>query len=104
MPMTAVPKIDDVIAALRANQQALREQGVLHAAVFGSVARGEARPDSDVDIMVDLDDNVVRSLFDYAGIYVALERTIGRPIDLADAKRLKPHVRPNAMIEAIRAF
>jgi predicted nucleotidyltransferase len=102
--MTAASQIDHVISILRSNQQSLRDQGVLHAAVFGSVARGEAGPESDVDIMVDLDDSVVRSLFDYAGIYAALEHMIGREIDLADAKRLKPHVRPSSLSEAIRAF
>jgi predicted nucleotidyltransferase len=102
--MTAPPQIEDVIAALRVHERELRESGVLHAAVFGSVARGEAGPDSDVDIMVDLNDEIVRSLFDYAGVYGALERAIGRPVDVADAKRLKPHVRPSAMTDAVRAF
>jgi predicted nucleotidyltransferase len=102
--MTSPPQINEVIAALRAHEHELRGCGVIHAAVFGSVARGEAGPDSDVDLMVDLNDEVVRSLFDYAGVYVALEQAIGRPVDLADAKRLKAHVRPSALAEAVRAF
>jgi predicted nucleotidyltransferase len=51
MPVT----LEKAIAILRANQEMLRERGVVHAAIFGSVARGDARPDSDVDIMVDID-------------------------------------------------
>lgn len=47
--------LDAVIATPRANEAALRLRGVAHAALFGSVARGEAGPDSDIDIMVEID-------------------------------------------------
>ena len=46
---------EDVIATLRAHEAALKKQKVVHAALFGSLARGEAGPDSDIDIMVELD-------------------------------------------------
>jgi uncharacterized protein len=45
----------DIITRLREKQAALRERGVRHAALFGSCAHDEARPDSDVDIMIELD-------------------------------------------------
>ena len=102
--MSSPPQIHEVIAALQAHEQELRGKGVVHAAVFGSVARGEAGPDSDVDIMVELNRDIVRTLFDYAGVYVVLERAVGRAVDLADASRLKEHVRPSAIAEAVRAF
>src|SRR5271170_1332046 len=44
----------EILDRLRENEAALRAQGVAHAALFGSVARGEARPDSDIDIMVEI--------------------------------------------------
>ncbi len=47
-------KRDEVITILRQHEPTLRERGVLHAALFRSVARGDARPDSDVDIMIEL--------------------------------------------------
>ena len=57
-----------VIAVLREHEGELRRQGVTHAALFGSVARGEARPDSDLDIMVEIDPAAEVNLYDYVGI------------------------------------
>ena len=45
----------DIIARLRENEGPLRERGIRHAALFGSCARGEERPDSDIDIMIEVD-------------------------------------------------
>ena len=59
---------DAVIGQLRAVESLLRARGVHHAALFGSVARGDESPESDIDILVDLDANVVRTVYDYVGI------------------------------------
>src|SRR5271168_621460 len=45
----------EIIDRLRENERALRERGVTHAALFGSRARGDNRPDSDTDIMIGVD-------------------------------------------------
>jgi predicted nucleotidyltransferase len=47
--------------------------GVVHATIFESTARGEERPDSDIDIVIEVDPSVVRSIFGYGGIQQALE-------------------------------
>lgn len=53
--MNRPPHLEDVLNVLRTHEADLRQQGIAHAAVFGSVARQEATPTSDVDILVDLD-------------------------------------------------
>ena len=58
----------------------LREYGVLHASLFGSVVRGEQRADSDIDLLVDLPPGA--SLFDLSRLGLALEEVLGRPVDI----------------------
>jgi uncharacterized protein len=52
-------KRDEIVKTLKEREADLRAQGVTHAALFGSVARDEQRPDSDIDILVDLDPAIV---------------------------------------------
>lgn len=73
-------------------------------AVFGSVARGEARPDSDVDLIIDLDWTNVPDLFSYMGIEMDLAEWIGRQVHLAVRDGLRPYVRPEVERDAIYAF
>jgi uncharacterized protein len=58
----------EILDRLRENERALRERGVTHAAVFGSRARGDNRPDSDTDIMIDVDPEAHISIYDYVGL------------------------------------
>ena len=58
----------------------LSEYGVRHASLFGSFARGDQRPDSDIDLLVDLPPGA--SLFDVSRLGLALEDALGRPVDL----------------------
>ncbi len=104
MDAKSPPLLDEVLATLRAHEGELREQGVKHAAVFGSVARGEGGPDSDVDIMVSLDDQIVVSLLDYAEVAGLIGDLVGRQVDVADRDRLRDHVKPSALRDAVDAF
>ena len=61
--------------------------------IFGSVARGEARPDSDIDILVDFEKGA--TLFDLSGLTEKLRELLHFKIDLGDPKSLKPHVQPS---------
>src|SRR5258708_4880356 len=96
--------LPEALDILRANEAMLRERGVLHAAVFGSVARGEARPDSDVDVLVEIDAGKHISIFDYAGIGLALSDVMGRNVDLANAKALKRYLEDEVRREKVDAF
>ena len=61
--------------------------------IFGSVARGEAKPDSDIDILVDFEKGA--TLFDLSGLTEKLRELLHFKIDLGDPKSLKPHVQPS---------
>jgi uncharacterized protein len=95
---------EQVLARLRAHEQELRHRGVLHAALFGSVARGDARSDSDLDILIELEPDASVDLFDYIGLTHYLADLFPVRVDVADRENLKPHVRPSAEREAVYAF
>ena len=73
-------------------------------AIFGSFARGDDRPDSDIDLLVSLDPKAEVGLFDYAGIGELLERMLGRPVDLANREVLKEEYRLEIERDAVYAF
>ena len=66
----------------------LERHNALRARLFGSLVAGEERPDSDVDILVKLKDDV--SLLDYIGIKLEVEDALGRKVDLVEYGTLKP--------------
>lgn len=102
--MLALMTRDAVIAVLRTAEAALRAMGVSRAALFGSTARGEARPDSDLDILVELDPAAKIDLYDYVGIQHFLADLFVEPVDVVKRESLKAHVRPSAERDAIYAF
>ena len=97
-------RLNEVLAVLRTRADDLRRRGIARAAVFGSVARGEQRPDSDIDIVVDLDRNNMPELFTYVGIQMDLAQWMGRDVHLAVRDGLRPYVRPEVERDAIYAF
>jgi uncharacterized protein len=93
-----------IIARLRQHEAALRARGVAHAALFGSRARGESRPDSDTDIMIEIDPAAHVTLFDYVGLKEYIAGLFDGPVDVVNREGLKPYVRPTATADAIYAF
>lgn len=73
--------------------------GATNLAVFGSVARDEARDGSDVDLLVDLPDGV--SLFHRSELKQALEDLLQQPVDLIRRRNLKPSMRERVEAEAV---
>jgi predicted nucleotidyltransferase len=82
----------------------LRARGVSHAALFGSRARGDNRPDSDTDIMIDIAPEAQIGVWDYVGLKEYIASMFDGPVDVVNREGLKPYVRPPALLDAIYAF
>jgi predicted nucleotidyltransferase len=95
---------DEIIARLRENEAALRKRGVAHAALFGSRARGDQRPESDTDIMIEFDPTARVTVFDYAGLKDYIAALFDGEVDVVNRDGLKPCVKPAATADAIYAF
>lgn len=76
-----------------------RSHGALRVRVFGSVVRGEAEPDSDVDMLVDLEPG--RSLLDIIAIKQDLEDLLGRKVDVVTEAAVSPYIREEVFKEAV---
>jgi hypothetical protein len=76
-----------------------RKYGARRVRVFGSIARGEADAESDVDFLVDLDPG--RSLLDPGGLQYELEALLGRPVDVVTERGLKARMRERVLREAV---
>lgn len=94
---------EEIIARLRENAAALRARGVTHAALFGSRARGDAREDSDTDIMIEIDPEVRIGVWDYVGIKDFIAGLFDGPVDVVKRKTLKPYVRAGITANAVYA-
>lgn len=95
---------DEIIARLKQAEPNLRARGILHAALFGSVARGEERSGSDIDIMIEIDPDVTIAVYDYVGLKEHIAGLFDGPVDVVSREGLKPYVRPAATVDAIYAF
>ena len=73
--------------------------GVVTLAVFGSTVRGEAKPDSDIDILVQFDGPA--DWRRYFGMQSYIEDLLGRPVDLVTEKALRKELRPYVEAEAV---
>jgi uncharacterized protein len=96
--------LESVLHKLRSHERELRGLGVSHAAVFGSVARGEAGAGSDVDVLVELDEERPIGLFEYARVKLYIDGLLGGAGDVVNRRTLKPLIRENVLRDAIRAF
>ena len=75
----------------------LKKYGVTRAGIFGSVVRGEAKEDSDVDILVEIEKRM--SLLDFVGLKLELEEALGRRVDLGEYSTIKPIIRKQILSE-----
>ena len=94
----------EAIKVLRIHQADLRARGVRHAALFGSVTRGEAGPESDVDIMIELAPDASLDIFAYVELKNFIASLFPGPVDIVNKAALKPYVLPPATADSIYAF
>ena len=91
---------DEIVSQLKARLDRLAEFKIKSLAIFGSIARGEARADSDIDFLVDF--NGPATFDQYMGLKLFLEDLLGRPVDLVTRKGVRPELAPHIEQEARR--
>ena len=97
---------DEVIAKLKEAEPTLRGFGVAALYLFGSHARDEARPDSDVDVFVDPASDDRFGFLQFMDAYETLRKSVGEDVDLGYSTRdgLSPYIRAAVETEAVRVF
>lgn len=101
MAQTVGLGIQDLLAPKRTQILAIAEQhGAFNVQVFGSVARGEATIDSDVDFLIDYDRSK-RSAWFPAGLIIDLQDLLGRSVDVATVDMLKERIRDRVLEDAV---
>ena len=94
-------KRDQILSVLRERHPEIKRRfSVKHLALFGSMARDEAREDSDVDVLVEFEGSA--TFAGYFGLKDYLEQLLRRPVDLVTEKGLKPRARPHVEKDLIR--
>jgi uncharacterized protein len=95
---------DEILAKLKSAEPELRAKGVARAALFGSVARGEAGADSDIDVMVEIDPAARLGLWEHVGVVEFIEEMFPTKVEVANRASLKPLVRTSVERDAVYAF
>ncbi|HUA83102.1 MAG TPA: nucleotidyltransferase family protein [Bryobacteraceae bacterium] len=98
--MSATLELGAVQVDAAAFAELCRRYQVRELSVFGSAARGEMRPDSDVDLLVDFLPGAKIDLLDHAGLMLDLSGLLGRKVDLVSKRALKPLIRDSILAEA----
>lgn len=104
MEIVATNTLEAVRVQLAAEKAELRRRGVRHLAVFGSVARGNDQPDSDVDVAVEVEPGRSFSLIRTEETRQFLEDALRRPVDVGEIDSFRPQVRPAFEREKVAIF
>ena len=95
---------DDAIAKLKATEPALRAFGVAALYLFGSHARDEALPGSDVDVFVDPASDKDFGFLNFMDAYETLQKAVGENVDYGTRNGLHPLLRPDIERDAVKVF
>lgn len=98
------PDLKRIVAHLRRHEMELRQAGIQHLGLFGSVARGEAAPETDVDLMLTFEPKAKIGLIEFTGLCRRMEEILKRPVVLVQEKSLKDYLRPQAMKDRVEVF
>ena len=93
-----------ILATLREHEPELKAAGLLHLRLFGSVARGEDTPVSDVDLLADYDEARRIGLFGIVALQDRLSSLVGAPVHLSSEHLMRPRIRDRVAREAVIAF
>lgn len=88
-----------VVERLAPARDQIRALGVRRVALFGSVVRGQARADSDVDLLVEFDPDK-KTLRSFMSLAFLLEELLGRRVELVTTEALSPYIGPHILREA----
>jgi predicted nucleotidyltransferase len=97
-------KRDQLVARLRALRPAFEKEGVTQMWLIGSRARGDNRPDSDIDLMIEVDPERKFSLLDLIGVKHLVEDHIGLPADVIMREGLKPRFLAFAQADSLQVL
>jgi predicted nucleotidyltransferase len=103
-PDAALLERERVVRALREHEADLRALGVTRLWLFGSLARGDARPDSDVDVLIDIPSEHKFSLLDLAEVRLTLCDLLGREAGVVIREDLRPRFRDTIADDLIAVF
>jgi uncharacterized protein len=95
------PLLDQALQAIRTRRSEAIAHGIELVGVVGSVARGDARPESDVDVVYRVVGKA--NLFDIGGILMDLQDALGRRVDMVDLAVVKPRLRAAMERDLVRA-
>ena len=98
------PRKDSILNSLAALERPLRERGLTSLALFGSIVRGSAGPNSDIDVLIDIDSTTRFSLIDLVSVKDYLEDRLGRSVDVVTRGGLEPAIKDRVLREAEKVF